>query len=237
MPKHGKRYLELLKLVDRTKRYSLDEAFELIPKLATAKFVESVEAHIKLSLSTNEVVRGTVTLPHGTGKQIKVAVIARGEKAKEAAEAGADFVGDSDLIQKIQKEGWLDFDVLIATPDMMREVSKLGRILGPRGLMPSPKSGTVTMDVKATVEEFKKGKIEFRSDKTGVVHALIGKVNFSAQQLKENFLAFYDAVEKARPSGHKGEYIKSAAVATTMGPGIKLDLQDIQKQLRAFLAA
>ncbi len=235
--RRSKKYQKVAALVDRTKRYSLDEALELIPKLTWANFKETVEAHITLKLSSNETVRGTVSLPYGTGKEVKVLVFARGEKAREAKESGADYVGDTDLIDKIMKENWIDFDVVIATPDMMRDVGKLGRILGPRGLMPSPKSGTVTMDVGKAVQEFKRGRIEFRSDKTGVVHAAIGKVDFPKEHLKANFLALYDAILKAKPQGHKGEYVRSAAIATTMGPGIKLDLNDVNKQLREMEAA
>ena len=235
--KKSKKYQKVASLVDKSKRYTLDEALDLIPKIAWANFKESVEAHITLKLASNETVRGTVSLPYGTGKEVKVLVFAKGEKAREAKEAGADYVGDVDLVEKIMKENWLDFDVVIATPDMMREVGKLGRILGPRGLMPSPKSGTVTMDVAKAVQEFKKGRIEFRSDKTGVVHAAIGKVDFPREHLKANFLALYDAVLKAKPQGHKGEYVRSVTLTTTMGPGIKLDINDVNKELKQMEAA
>jgi len=225
MPKRGKRYQELVKLIDRDKLYDSEEAIALAKRIARAKFDETVEVALRLGIDprhADQQVRSTVVLPHGTGKTRKVLVFAKGEKAKEAEEAGADYVGAEDLVAKIQ-EGWLDFDVAIATPDMMGMVSKLGRILGPRGLMPNPKTGTVTMEVGKAVREVKAGKIEFRADKTGVVHAPIGKASFEEEKLKENFRALVEAVIKAKPPAVKGQYIKSVTISTTMGPGIRVN--------------
>ncbi len=225
MAKHGKKYQEAFKLIDRQKLYDVEEAVTLLKKTATAKFDESVELSIKLGVDprhADQQVRGTVVLPHGTGKEKKVLVFAKGDKAKEAEEAGADFIGDEDLAEKIQG-GWLDFDVAIATPDMMSIVGKLGRILGPRGLMPNPKTGTVTFDIAKAVEESKAGKIEFRVDKAGLIHVPFGKISFSEEQLNGNFNAVLDALIKARPASAKGQYIKNVAIAATMGPGIKIN--------------
>ncbi|MBZ4688697.1 MAG: large subunit ribosomal protein [Clostridia bacterium] len=231
MGKHGKKYQEAKKLVDREKLYDPEEAVALAKKTATAKFDETVEVSVKLGVDprhADQQVRGTVVLPHGTGKELKVLVFAKGEKAKEAEEAGADYVGAEELAEKIQG-GWLDFDVAIATPDMMSVVGKLGRILGPRGLMPNPKTGTVTFDIAKAVEESKAGKIEYRVDKAGLIHAPIGKVSFSEEQLLENFNVLMGALIKARPASAKGQYVRGIALATTMGPGIKVNNQKVGK--------
>lgn len=228
MSKHGKRYLEARKLVDREKFYTLDEALEVLPKVATAKFDESIELHLILGIDprkNDQQVRGNISLPHGTGKNVRVLVFAKGDKAKEASEAGADYVGSDELIQKIQG-GWTDFDVAIATPDMMREIGRLGKILGPRGLMPSPKSGTVTNDVADAVKDFKAGKIEVRNDKTGNVHIAVGKKSFDLSKLKENIIEALQQIEKMRPSGAKGKFIRKVALAPTMGPGLKLNVSE-----------
>ncbi|OIQ10135.1 50S ribosomal protein L1 [Moorella thermoacetica] len=225
MPKHGKRYREVSNLVSRQELYEPDEAIELLKKTASAKFDETVEVAVKLGVDprhADQQVRGTVVLPNGTGKTRRVLVFAKGDKAKEAEEAGADFVGAEDLVEKIQG-GWLDFDVAIATPDMMGLVGRLGRILGPRGLMPNPKAGTVTMDIARAVKEVKAGKIEFRVDKTAIIHAPIGKASFEASKLKENFQALMDALLRAKPATAKGQYLKSVSLATTMGPGIRVN--------------
>ncbi|WP_258358920.1 50S ribosomal protein L1 [Moorella sulfitireducens (nom. illeg.)] len=225
MPKHGKRYREIGKLVERHQLYEPDEAIALVKKTASAKFDETVEVAVKLGVDprhADQQVRGTVVLPNGTGKTRRVLVFAKGEKAREAEEAGADFVGAEDLVEKIQG-GWLDFDVAIATPDMMGTVGKLGRILGPRGLMPNPKAGTVTMDVTRAVKEVKAGKIEFRVDKTAIVHAPIGKASFAEDKLKENFQALIEALVRAKPAAARGQYLKSISLSTTMGPGIKVN--------------
>ena len=224
MPATGKRFRAALEQVDRTKVYEPEEAVGAVKGTATAKFNETIEVAVRLGVDprhADQIVRGTVVLPHGTGKSIRVAVIAQGDKAKEAEAAGADFVGP-EYVAKI-KEGWLDCDVVIATPDMMGQVGPLGRVLGPRGLMPNPKSGTVTMDVTRAVEEVKAGKIEFRVDKTGNLHAPMGKVSFSAEQLNENLATFMDAVVRAKPSAAKGTYIRSVTVSSTMGPGVHVD--------------
>ncbi|OIQ59072.1 50S ribosomal protein L1 [Moorella thermoacetica] len=225
MPKHGKRYREISKLVSRQELYEPDEAIELLKKTASAKFDETVEVAVKLGVDprhADQQVRGTVVLPNGTGKPRRVLVFAKGDKAKEAEEAGADFVGAEELVEKVQG-GWLDFDVAIATPDMMGLVGRLGRILGPRGLMPNPKAGTVTMDIARAVKEVKAGKIEFRVDKTAIIHAPIGKASFEASKLKENFQALMDALLRAKPATARGQYLKSISLATTMGPGIKVN--------------
>ncbi|GAW92105.1 50S ribosomal protein L1 [Calderihabitans maritimus] len=227
MPKRGKRYLEASKLVDRTTLYEPQEALELVKKTAKAKFDETVEVAVRLGVDprhADQQVRGTIVLPHGTGKTRTVLVFAKGEKAKEAEEAGADYVGAEDLVEKIQ-EGWLDFDVAVATPDTMAIVGKLGRILGPRGLMPNPKAGTVTMDVARAVKEIKAGKIEFRVDKAGIIHVPIGKASFEVEKLLENFRALIEALIKARPAAAKGQYVRSISVSSTMGPGIKINPQ------------
>ncbi|MGC8971252.1 MAG: 50S ribosomal protein L1 [bacterium] len=225
MPKRGKKYLEALKLIDRRKRYDLDEAIALLKKVSYANFDESVEVSIRLGVDPRHAeqnVRGTVVLPHGIGKERRVLVFARGEKAQEAIDAGADYVGAEDLVAKIS-EGWTDFDVAIATPDMMGLVGRLGKILGPRGLMPNPKVGTVTMDIANTVKEMKQGRVEFRVDRFGIIHTVIGKRSFEEDKLKENFNALMNAVLRAKPAGVKGQYVRSVALSTTMSPGIKLD--------------
>ena len=224
MPKTGKRFRGAVGLVDRARQYELPEAVGLVKQTATAKFDESVDVAVNLGVDprhADQVVRGTVVLPHGTGKPVRVLVIAQGDKAREAEAAGADFVGP-EYVAKI-KEGWLDCDVIVATPDMMGQLGQLGRVLGPRGLMPNPKAGTVTMDVAKAVREIKAGKIEFRVDKTGNVHAPVGKVSFSADQLAANVQAFLDTIVRAKPAAAKGIYIKSATISSTMGPGVSLD--------------
>ncbi|MGQ9695748.1 MAG: 50S ribosomal protein L1 [Thermodesulfobacteriota bacterium] len=225
MAKRGKRYLESIKKIDRTARYDLDAGIKLLQESKRAKFDESVDIAIRLGVNpkhADQMVRGTVVLPHGIGKAVKVLVFAKGEKEKEAKEAGADYVGAEDLIEKISS-GWTDFDKAIATPDMMGMVGKLGKILGPRGLMPNPKVGTVTFDVAKAVKELKAGKVEFRVDKTGIVHTPVGKISFGEDKLKENILALMDVIIRSKPPSSKGTYLKSIAISTTMGPGIKLD--------------
>jgi large subunit ribosomal protein L1 len=237
MARRSRRYREVLAKVDRTKRYTFEEAIKLALETATAKFDETVEVAVNLGVDprhADQMVRGSVLLPHGTGKSVKVLVFAKGDKAKEALEAGADYVGDEDLIKKIQEEEWLDFDKVIATPDMMAQVSKLGKILGPRGLMPSAKTGTVTFDVAKAVREIKAGKVDFKVDRGGVVHAPIGKVSFGEKKLLENLAAFMDALIKAKPPGAKGQYIKGITISTTMGPGIKVDVNDIRNLLQKY---
>ena len=223
--KKGKRYAESAKLVEKNKEYEIKEALELIEKMPKAKFDETVEIHIRLGVDSrhaDQQVRGAVVLPNGTGKDVRVAVFAKGDLAKAAQDAGADFVGDADLVQKIQG-GWMDFDVAIASPDMMGFVGRLGKVLGPRGLMPSPKAGTVTMDVAKAVQEAKAGKIEYRLDKTNIIHCPIGKVSFGTDKLLENLNALMDAILKAKPEASKGQYIKSVAIASTMGPGVRVN--------------
>ena len=225
MAKHGKKYVEAAKLIDRDASYEPLEAIELVKKASTAKFDESVEVAVRLGVDPrkqDQAVRGVVVLPHGTGKTKKVLVFAKGEKLKEAEAAGADYVGDTDMINKIQ-QGWFDFDVCVATPDMMAEVGKLGRILGGKGLMPNPKAGTVTFDVAKAVQEIKAGKIEYRLDKAGQIHAPIGKVSFDAEKLNENLKALVDALLRAKPAAAKGVYLKNIAVSSTMGPGARVD--------------
>ena len=222
----GKKYKESAKLVDRTKLYDPTEALELVIKTAKAKFDETVECHIKLGVDSrhaDQQVRGAVVLPNGTGKEKKILVFAKGDKAKEAEQAGADYVGAEELVAKIQQENWFDFDVVVATPDMMGVVGRLGRVLGPKGLMPNPKSGTVTMDVKKAVEELKAGKIEYRLDKSNIMHCPIGKVSFGVEKLEENFRALYDAVLRAKPAAAKGQYFRSIVFSSTMGPGVKVN--------------
>ncbi|MBR5218632.1 MAG: 50S ribosomal protein L1 [Clostridia bacterium] len=224
--KRGKNYQESAKLIDRSKLYEIEEAFEAAVKASKAKFDETVEAHIKLGVDSrhaDQQVRGAVVLPHGTGKTIRVLVFAKGEKATEAEAAGADYVGAEDLVQKIQSENWFEFDVVVATPDMMGVVGRIGRVLGPKGLMPNPKAGTVTMDVARAISEIKAGKIEYRLDKTNIIHCPIGKVSFGKEKLTENFNTLMSAIIKAKPAAAKGQYLKSVAVASTMGPGIKLN--------------
>ena len=223
--KHGKKYTDGAKLIDRANLYTSTEALDLVEKTAKAKFDETVEVHVRLGVDSrhaDQQVRGAVVLPNGTGKDVKVAVFAKGDLAKAAQDAGADIVGDMDLMQKIQG-GWMEFDVCIASPDMMGVVGRLGKVLGPRGLMPSPKAGTVTMDVAKAVQEAKAGKIEYRLDKTNIIHCPIGKVSFGTDKLLENFNALLDAIIKAKPEAAKGQYIKSCAVASTMGPGVRIN--------------
>ncbi len=223
--KHGKKYAEVAKLVDRTKIYEADEAIALVKKTTSAKFDETVELHIRTSCDSrhaDQQIRGAVVLPAGTGKKVRVLVFAKGAKLDEAQAAGADFVGGEELIPRIQKEGWLDFDVVVATPDMMSVVGRLGKILGPKGLMPNPKSGTVTMDVTKAIADIKAGKVEYRLDKANIIHVVIGKASFTEEQLKENFDALMGAIVKAKPAAVKGQYLKSISIATTMGPGIKI---------------
>ena len=225
--KHGKKYNESAKLVEPGKLYDIDEAVEVAVKTGTAKFDETVEIHVRLGVDSrhaDQQVRGAVILPNGTGKTVRTLVFAKGDKAKAAEEAGSDFVGAEELVAKIQNENWLDFDVVIATPDMMGVVGRLGKVLGPRGLMPTPKAGTVTPDVAKAVSEAKAGKIEYRLDKTNIIHCPIGKVSFGAEKLKENLDALMAAVVKAKPAATKGQYIKSCVIATTMGRGIKLNV-------------
>ena len=224
--KKGKRYKELVKIVDRSTAYDPSEAIELIQKTAKAKFDESVELHVRLGVDSrhaDQQVRGAVVLPHGTGRTKKVAVFAKGTKADEAKEAGADYIGAEELATKIQSENWFDFDVVVATPDMMSVVGRLGRVLGPKGLMPNPKSGTVTMDVSKAIEEIKAGKVEYRLDKTNIIHCLIGKASFGQEKLSENFKTLMDAIVKAKPASSKGQYLKNVTLTTTMGPGIKVN--------------
>ena len=224
--KRGKKYAEAAKLVDRAALYTTEDAVSLVKNTSAAKFDETIEVHIRTGCDgrhADQQIRGAVVLPHGTGKTVRVLVFAKGVKADEAEAAGADFVGAEDLIPKIQNEGWLDFDVVVATPDMMGVVGRLGRVLGPKGLMPNPKAGTVTMDVTKAIQEIKAGKIEYRLDKTNIVHAPIGKASFTEEQLNENFKALMDAIVKAKPSSLKGQYLKSVTMTSTMGPGIKLN--------------
>ena len=222
----GKKYQDSVKLVEKSKFYDINEAMDLITKTAKAKFDETVEAHIRLGVDSrhaDQQVRGAIVLPHGTGKTSKVLVFAKGPKADEAKAAGADYVGDADLVAKIQGENWFDFDVVVATPDMMGVVGRLGRVLGPKGLMPNPKAGTVTMDVTKAVNDIKAGKIEYRLDKANIIHVPIGKASFSEEQLADNFQTLIDAVNKAKPATLKGQYMKSVSVAPTMGPGVKIN--------------
>ena len=232
MAKKSKKYVEALGKIDRNRLYDSKEALTLVSEIATAKFDETVEAHVKLGVDSrhaDQQVRGAIVLPHGTGKTKKVLVFAKGEKAKEAEAAGADFVGAEDLVQKIQKENWFDFDVVVATPDMMGVVGRLGRVLGPKGLMPNPKSGTVTFDVTKAVEEIKAGKVEYRLDKNNIVHVPVGKVSFGGEKLAENFATLMSAIVKAKPASAKGTYLRSITVASTMGPGVKINAARISK--------
>ena len=225
--KHGKKYNENVNLIEKGKFYDADEALAIAVKTGTAKFDETVEIHVRLGVDSrhaDQQVRGAVVLPNGTGKTVRTLVLTKGDKIKEAEAAGADFVGAEELVAKIQNENWLDFDVVIATPDMMGMVGRLGKILGPRGLMPTPKAGTVTPDVAKAVTEAKAGKIEYRLDKTNIIHCPIGKVSFGAEKLQENFDALMGAIIKAKPAATKGQYVKSCVIATTMGPGIKLNV-------------
>ena len=223
--KHGKKYVDAAKLVDRTKLYDTNEALDTVIKTAVAKFDETVELHVKLGVDSrhaDQQVRGAVVLPNGTGKKVRVLAICKGANEELAKEAGADFVGAEDMTQKIQQENWMDFDVLITTPDCMGLVGRLGRILGPRGLMPNPKAGTVTPDIAKAVKEAKAGKIEYRLDKTNIIHVPIGKASFTEEQLSDNFQAIMDAIVKAKPSSLKGAYLRSVVLTSTMGPGVKL---------------
>ncbi len=224
--KQGKRYEEALKLVDASKLYEAKEALELVEKFPKAKFDETVELHVKLGVDSkhaDQQVRGTVVLPNGTGKTLRVLVFAKGDKAKEAESAGADFVGAEELIPKIEKENWFEYDVIVATPDMMGVVGRLGKVLGPKGLMPNPKSGTVTMDVTKAISEIKSGKVEYRLDKTNIIHLGFGKVSFGTDKLLENYETVIDAIIKAKPAAAKGQYIRSVAITTTMGPSVYIN--------------
>ena len=224
--KKGKRYVESAKLVDRANLYDVDEAVSILKKTANAKFDETIEAHIRLGVDgrhADQQVRGAVVLPHGTGKTVRVLVFAKGDKVAEAEAAGADYVGGDELVPRIQKEGWLDFDVVVATPDMMGIVGRLGRILGPKGLMPNPKAGTVTMDVTKAINDIKAGKIEYRLDKSIIIQVPFGKASFTEEQLADNFHTLIGAINKAKPAAAKGQYLKSVVVSSTMGPGIKLN--------------
>ncbi|MDE6261512.1 MAG: 50S ribosomal protein L1 [Oscillospiraceae bacterium] len=226
MAKKGKKYVDSAKLIDRSVQYDVTEAMELVIKTATAKFDETVELHVKLGVDSrhaDQQVRGAIVLPHGTGKTARVLVFAKGDKADEARAAGADFVGDMDMVEKIQKENWFDFDVVVATPDMMGVVGRLGKVLGPKGLMPSPKAGTVTPNVTQAVNEIKAGKVEYRLDKTNIIHCPIGKVSFGPEKLGDNLNALMGAIVKAKPAAAKGQYVKSCVAASTMGPGVKLN--------------
>ena len=225
--KHGKKYSESAKLIETGKLYDVNEAVELVVKTATAKFDETVEIHVRLGVDSrhaDQQVRGAVVLPNGTGKKVRTLVIAKGDKADAAVAAGSDYVGAEEMIAKIQNENWLDFDVVIATPDMMGLVGRLGKVLGPRGLMPTPKAGTVTPDVAKAVTEAKAGKIDYRLDKTNIIHCPIGKVSFGAEKVQENFDALMGAIIKAKPAATKGQYVKSCVLATTMGPGVKINV-------------
>ena len=224
--KHGKKYVEASKLYDKQTQYDRDEAVAIVKKLATAKFDETIEAHIRTGCDgrhADQQIRGAVVLPHGTGKQVRVLVFAKNAKAEEAQAAGAEFVGAEELVPKIQG-GWFDFDVVVATPDMMGVVGRLGRVLGPKGLMPNPKAGTVTMDVTKAINDIKAGKIEYRLDKTNIIHVPVGKASFTEEQLADNFQTLMDAINKAKPATLKGAYIKSATLTSTMGPGVKLNV-------------
>lgn len=224
--KHGKKYVDGAKLVERSRLYDTEEALDLCIKTGTAKFDETVEVHVKLGVDgrhADQQVRGAIVLPNGTGKSVRVLAICKGDAAKDAEAAGAEFVGAEEMVQKIQSENWMDFDVLITTPDMMGLVGRLGKILGPRGLMPNPKAGTVTREIGKAIADAKAGKIEYRLDKTNIIHCVIGKVSFGAQKLEENFDALIGAIIKAKPAAAKGQYIRSCVVATTMGPGVKMN--------------
>ncbi len=224
--KRGKKYVEAAKLIDRAALYTAEDAVALVKKTSTAKFDETVEAHIRTGCDgrhADQQIRGAVVLPHGTGKTVRVLVFAKGAKATEAEAAGADYVGGEELIPKIQNDGWFEFDVVVATPDMMGVVGRLGRVLGPKGLMPNPKAGTVTMDVTKAINDIKAGKIEYRLDKTNIVHVPVGKASFTEEQLADNFKAIMDAIVKAKPSALKGQYIKNITLTATMGPGVKVD--------------
>jgi len=231
MPKRGKKYIEASKLIEPEKDYEPNEAFDLIPQISYASFDETVDIAVRLGVDprhADQIVRGAVVLPHGTGKEVRVLVFARGEKAKEAQEAGADYVGAEELAEQIQK-GWLEFDRAVATPDMMGIVGRLGRILGPRGLMPNPRTGTVTMDVETAIKEIKQGKVEFRTERAGIVHSKIGKVSFGTDKLLDNFYVFMDAIIRAKPPAAKGQYIRSVTVSPSMGPGVPISLSRLTR--------
>ena len=224
--KHGKKYIDSAKTIESAKLYEVDEAFGLVIDTAKAKFDETVEAHVRLGVDSrhaDQQVRGAVVLPNGTGKNVRVLVLAKGEKADQAKEAGADFVGAEEMIQKIQTENWFDYDVIITTPDMMGLVGRIGKVLGPKGLMPNPKSGTVTMDVAKAIKDTKAGKVEYRLDKNAIIHCAIGKKSFGQKKLKENYEALMEAIVKAKPATSKGQYLRSVTVASTMGPGVKVN--------------
>ena len=224
--KHGKKYTDSLKALETAKLYEVDEAFAKVIETAKAKFDETIELHVRLGVDPKQAdqqVRGVLVLPNGTGKDVKVLVLAKGDKADQAKEAGADFVGAEEMIQKIQTENWFDYDVIITTPDMMGLVGRIGKVLGPKGLMPNPKSGTVTMDVAKAIKDVKAGKVEYRLDKTAIIHCAIGKKSFGEQKLKENYEALMEAIVKAKPAAAKGQYVKSVSVASTMGPGVKIN--------------
>ena len=226
----GKRYVEAAKLVDKSKLYDLEEAVSIIKKTASAKFDETVEAHLKLGVDgrhADQQVRGAVVLPHGTGKDVKVLVFAKGDKVDQALAAGADYAGGDELVPRIQNDGWLDFDVVVATPDMMGVVGRLGKVLGPKGLMPNPKSGTVSMDVAKAIADIKAGKVEYRLDKANIIHVPFGKASFTEEQLSDNFQAIMDAINKARPQALKGQFIKSAVMTSTMGPGVRMNVMKL----------
>lgn len=233
MAKRGKKYQDSVKLIDKTKAYDLGEGIDLVLETAKAKFDETVELHVKLGVDSrhaDQQVRGAMVLPHGTGKALKVVVFAKGDKVAEAEAAGADYVGGEDLVTKIQTENWFDFDVAVATPDMMGVVGKIGRLLGPKGLMPNPKSGTVTFDVEKAVKDIKAGKVEYRVDKASIIHVPIGKVSFGTEKLKENFDTIIDALIKAKPAAAKGRYLRSVTISSTMGPGIKINGQSLMEK-------
>ena len=235
MGTRGKKYKQVKEKYDSTTRYSLDDALELLPQLKYAGFDESVDVAVRLGVDpkrADQMVRGTVALPHGTGKTLRILAFAKGEKEKEAEAAGADYVGGEDLVKKIADEGWLEFDKAVATPDMMSVVGKIGKVLGPRGLMPNPKVGTVTFELEKVIKELKGGRTEFRVDKVGNVHVAVGKASFGIEKLKDNFLALLDALIRAKPSASKGTYIKNIAISTTMGPGIKIDPVNVRYLLR-----
>jgi len=226
MPKRGKNYKNAAEKIERSKLYDVSEAMAKVVETGAAKFDETVEVHVRLGVDgrhADQQVRGAIVLPHGTGKEVKVLVFAKGDKATEAENAGADYVGADELAEKIQKENWFDFDVVVATPDMMGVVGKLGKVLGPKGMMPNPKSGTVTMDLTRALEEIKAGKVEYRLDRQNIVHTIIGKKSFGPEKLEQNFRALMDAIVKAKPATAKGQYLKSVSVATTMGPGVKVN--------------
>ena len=224
--KHGKKYVDSIKTIEATKLYEVNEAIDIVLNTAKAKFDETVELHVRLGVDPKQAdqqVRGVLVLPNGTGKNVKVLVLAKGEKADQAKEAGADFVGAEEMIQKIQSENWFDYDVIITTPDMMGLVGRIGKVLGPKGLMPNPKSGTVTMDVAKAIKDTKAGKVEYRLDKNAIIHCAIGKKSFGLEKLKENYEALMEAIVKAKPAAAKGQYVKSVALASTMGPGVKIN--------------